>query len=67
MSFRGYESEVEVLGHGDGELLISDGDVEVWIPYEHIDVDSEINEDSCEGDTGVIMIPDWLAEDTGLI
>ena len=62
-----YETEVEVIGRSSDALLILDGDLEVWVPHEKIGPDSEITEESCEGESGLIQIPDWLAIDEGLV
>jgi hypothetical protein len=62
-----YEVEVEVLEVGSDYLLVSDGEVDVQVPFDHIGPDSEITEESCEGDSGVLQIPDWFAIDEGMI
>lgn len=61
------EIEVEVIRHGESAVLVSDGEHEAWIPYSLIDIASEITEDSDALDTGILVIPQWKAEDTGLV
>jgi hypothetical protein len=62
-----YEVEVEVLECNMIEMLVSDGELQVWVPFGHFGPDSEINEESNEGDLGILQIPDWLAIEEGLI
>ena len=45
-------------------LLCDFGDKEAWIPQSLIDDDSEVYK---EGDEGILIIPEWLALDKGLI
>lgn len=61
------EIDVELIKHHDNAMLVTDGDNEVWIPYRLLGEDSEIDRDSEEGDTGVIVIPEWEAVEIGLV
>lgn len=45
-------------------ILVSDGTVEVWIPKSQIGSLSEVKD---KGDKGRLLIPEWLAQDRGLI
>lgn len=56
--------DVEVLRETDAALLVlgPEGD-EVWVPRSQIDDSSEVSE---PGDSGVLVIPRWLAEAKGL-
>ncbi len=62
-----YEVEVEVLEVGSDYLLVTDDDLEFQVPFEHIGPESEITEDTYEGDCGVLQVPDWFAIDEGLV
>lgn len=60
------EVAVEIMGETDKALLVSDtGDRDdaVWIPKSQI----EYPDGSKRGDTVTIEMPEWLAEDKGLI
>lgn len=46
-------------------LVVDDSDNEVWIPMSQIMFDSEINEDSEPGDTGELVVAEWIAKDRG--
>jgi len=65
------ELEVEVLAVSDTSLKVQVSDVEkpVWLPKSEIDEDqSELDAYKCRrGDSGVIHIPEWLAENEGLV
>lgn len=55
--------DVELIKETDGAILITDGFFEVWILKSQIVWD----EYAQEGDTIEINIPEWLAEQKGLI
>lgn len=40
---------------------------EFWIPKSQIHRESEITEKSKKGDTGILVIPRWLAIEKGLV
>jgi hypothetical protein len=61
------EVDVEVLRVSQAALLVTDGDQEVWIPFSLIDDDSDITAESEAGDSGTLIIPEWKAEEAGLI
>lgn len=63
-----WEGEVEVIKMADKAMLIrpdEDEEKEGWVPFSLIDAESTINEDSGDGDTGVLIIPNWKAEELG--
>lgn len=63
-----WEGEVEVVKVASKALLArpdEDEDKEGWIPFSLIDEESTVNEDSGEGDTGVLIIPQWKADELG--
>lgn len=63
-----WEGEVEVVKVAEKALLIrpdEDEEKEGWVPFSLIDEESTINEDSGDGDTGVLIIPNWKAEELG--
>jgi len=63
-----WEGEVEVVKVAEKALLVrpdEDEEKEGWVPFSLIDEESTINEDSGDGDTGVLIIPNWKAEELG--
>lgn len=56
------EVAIEVKARTDKALLVSDGDNEVWIPRSQI---SDYSGDENSPET--IFIPEWLANESGLI
>lgn len=61
------ECEVTVVRQGDAAVLVTDGTVERWVPFSLIDEDSEIDENSDPEDEGILVIPQWKAEELGLV
>lgn len=61
------EVDVEVLVVKDGALYVSDGDTQAWVPKSLIDDDSDITKDSKVGDSGTLILPQWKAEELGLV
>lgn len=69
----GYEfGQVEVVTKTDKAILVraKDNDTieegeQVWVPLEQIHEDSEIFEDSNEGEEGFFMTSMWLAKERG--
>lgn len=57
---------VEVIRATDDALLVYDG-CERWIPKSQICEESEINEHSTEGESGTLVLPEWLAIDKGFV
>ena len=53
---------VEVVRKTDKAVLCRYETVEAWIPFSQIMDDSEIYNASEPGDTGTLVIPEWLAE-----
>jgi len=61
------EIEVTVKRQGDAAVLVVDGNgTEAWIPHSLIDDDSEIDKTSVVDEEGVLVIPQWKADDAGL-
>ena len=56
------EGEIKVRPESGLAILFSDGDKEVWLPISQIE-DEQENEDG----TVTLLIPEWLAEEKGLI
>jgi len=61
------EIDVEVRRRGTAALLVSDGGDEGWVPFSLIDDESEITASSDVGDEGILIIPQWKAEELGLV
>lgn len=62
------EVDVEVVAQGGEAVLCKDGDgKEDWIPHSLIDEDSEIDKDSEPGEEGILIIPQWKAEEVGFV
>lgn len=59
-----HEVYVEVEKETDKAILVNDGEDTYWIPKSQIDEESEVHH---EGDEGLLVIPEWLAEDKGMI
>jgi hypothetical protein len=57
------ELSVEAIRFTDLAVLVNDGDREAWIPL------SQISEDTKPDEPGycTIEIPEWLAQDKGLV
>jgi len=58
------EVEVEVKIERPASVLVTDGEVDVWIPKSLIGETSDVQG---EGDSGMLLIPEWKAKDAGLI
>lgn len=52
---------VEILRESDRAILVSDGDVEEWLPKSQLEYEGEV------GQTVVVTMPEWLAQEKGLI
>lgn len=52
---------LEVLRQTAKAILVTDGDIEVWLPK------SQLEEWPAVGKTGEIEVPEWLAEKKGLV
>jgi hypothetical protein len=64
MSKETVEVAVEILEEREASWLVSDGDREVWIPKSQIE---DSKDELTEGVHTTIEIPEWLAQDRGLI
>lgn len=56
--------ECEIVKITPEAVLINDGDTEAWLPLQYAETD-ELG--FVEGHKCVITIPEWLAQDRGLI
>jgi len=61
LSISNVEITVEIKAETELAYLVSDGDLEMWIPK------SQIEEFDRSGDIATFQIPEWLAEEKGLI
>jgi hypothetical protein len=62
------EIDAEVLVMHDKSMLVTDGDTEDWVPYSLIkDEESDLTENSSKGDTGLLVLPQWKAEELGFV
>lgn len=61
------EVSVEVKAKTASAFLVSDGSVDVWIPFSLIDEESTLDQEAKVGDTGELLIPEWKAKQEGLI
>lgn len=43
-------------------ILVHDGDVQVWLPKGQIEI-----EETGDGKTVIVTLPQWLAEEKGLV
>lgn len=57
------EVDVQVMHRRAESVLVDDGDTEVWLPLSKI----EIDDDATDGDHTTISVPEWLAEERGLV
>ena len=55
--------DVEILRATDKAVLCQIEDQQVWIPQSQIDDDSEVWK---EGDTGTLIVSDWIAKEKKL-
>ena len=62
------EIDVEVLGMRGKTMLITDGYTRGWVPYSLInDKESELTKASSQGDTGLLVLEQWKAEELGFV
>jgi hypothetical protein len=57
---------LDILRETEAAFLVSDGDREVWLPKSQIGNADELEGVNCMEDIEVI-VPEWLAEEKGLI
>ena len=57
-----WRGEVMVIGYSNKALRLQYEGEEAWIPFSQIHPDSEIYSASQFGETGELVIPQWLAE-----
>jgi hypothetical protein len=68
MSDETVEIDVDLIHHHNDAMLVSDGDIEVWVPYSLVDEDeSTITRQSKAGESGTVVIPEWKAVKLGLV
>lgn len=61
------EVEVTVIKRGLSAVLVSDGDIDRWVPHSLIHEDSDITADSPVGTEGSLVLPEWKAAELGLV
>lgn len=62
------EIQVEVVHLTEMAILIRDEEnAEYWIPLSMVNEESEIGAGSLPGEAGVLVIPEWLAEEKGML
>jgi hypothetical protein len=59
------EVDLEILGETEKALRVSDGEIKCWIAKSMIQNYEEGDWDV--GDTEMMVIPEWLAENEGLV
>jgi hypothetical protein len=62
-----WSETVKVVRKTDKAVLVEYETVDAWIPYSQILDDSEIYETCVPGEEGVLALPEWLAEQKGLM
>ena len=60
-----WNETVEVVAVSVKAALCRYEDVEAWVPFSQVLDDSEIYAGCKVGDTGTIVIPEWLAQEKG--
>lgn len=60
-----WKGEVNVVAASKKALLVNHENEEAWIPMSQIHDDSEIYKKGQVGETGILAIPEWLAEKKG--
>lgn len=55
------EIEAEIVHETKLAVLVNDGDKDIWLPKNYIQYEGRI------GQTVEIKIPDWIANDKGLL
>lgn len=55
------EITVEILRESERAIYVTDGDVKEWLPKSQIEYEGEV------GQTVVVTMKEWIAEDKGLI
>jgi hypothetical protein len=62
-----WQGTVTVLHATEKALKVDYEGEEIWIPYSQVDDDSEIYKKEQVGETGELVISEWLAKEKGLI
>lgn len=58
---------VTVVRQGTDSVLVEDDNgTQGWVPHSLIDEDSEINAESEESDEGILVLPEWKADELEL-
>ena len=60
-----FDMAAEIKAETPKAWLLFDGTKEAWVPKSQIESDSEITEDSEEGDEGELVVSDWIASEKG--
>ena len=61
-----WSGEVYVEARSDKALLVVFEGEKIWVPKSVIDDDSEVWSDKHVGQTGDLVLPEWLADEKGL-
>lgn len=59
-------TQVRVLRVSTNGLCVTDDQVEAWVPRSQVHSGGDVEADAHVGDRGVMVIPQWLAQDRGL-
>lgn len=61
-------SDCRLIKHHKKAMLVDVEGEEIWIPYSHVDDDSELykGKDCPEGTEGTLVVSDWIAGQKGL-
>ncbi len=62
-----WQGTVTVLHATEAALKVDYEGEEMWIPFSQIDDDSEIYKKDQVGETGELVISEWMAKQKGLI
>lgn len=60
-----WKESVTVIRKSAKAILVDYEGVEEWVPFSVIHDDSEVYHESNVGDVGILVIPEWLAEEKG--
>ena len=65
MARKMWRGDVTVMKVLNESMIVDYEGEEGFVPLSQIDEDSEITASSKKGDSGTLVIPEWLAEDRG--
>lgn len=58
-------TRVRVVRTTRAALMVADERVEVWVPRSHVLDGGDVGPEARNGQSGVMVIPQWLAQDRG--